>query len=142
MEDVAHFCEDSLGVRVSDKMKITTCSLKFDGVVEKWYATLDKQSAVATNWNEFKTAFVRRFDPNAEFKELQFLRYVKARTSHWRSMFRSFLGFFRLQGDKAYRCLTLLFSVSSKACEIQPCGTAFLPRDLATWRPWTASWLL
>ena len=35
MKDVAHFCEDSLGVRVSDKMKITTCSLKFDGVVEK-----------------------------------------------------------------------------------------------------------
>ena len=35
MEDIAHFCEDSLDIRVSDKMKITARPPKFDGIVEK-----------------------------------------------------------------------------------------------------------
>ena len=48
-------------------------SLKLDGLAEKWYASLEKGSLTLTDWTAFKTAFVRRSDPNAEFGELQVL---------------------------------------------------------------------
>ena len=58
---------------LSDQVKIAAASLKLDGLAEKWYASLEKGSLTLTDWTAFKTAFVRRFDPNAEFGELQVL---------------------------------------------------------------------
>ena len=60
-------------IPVSDQVKIVAASLKLDGLAESWYASLEEGSLTLTDWTAFKTAFMRRFDPNAEFGELQVL---------------------------------------------------------------------